>query len=361
MKPLQILTPSEQLVQYLEMQILSGELTGSLPGAKSLSKELGVNHKTVDVAFKVLEFRGLVRSQGSGKSRSIIPKSNVSRRALKVNILLGDPDDAKLYYMIEIRDKLIQLGHHAVFSDKTLAEMKMNLPRIKKLTEKDPADAWIVQAADREVLEWFSRQPFHAFSLFGRFQNIQIPGAGIMKGPAIENALRQLHALGHRRIVMIVQEEQIMPHPGPNARKFLDTLDELGIPSGRYNLPYWQMGGGSFRQCLDSLFQHTPPTALFIPEASLFIAAQQHLARKGIVAPEGVSMICHDPSPAFNWCHPEISHISYDLQPCIRRVLDWVRNISVGKDDLMQVLSKPVFVRGGTIGPPPGRPIARGK
>jgi len=322
MKPLQILTPSEQLVQYLETQILSGELTGSLPGAKALSRELGVNHKTVDVAFKVLEFRGHVRSQGSGKSRSIMPTSNTPNRALRVNILLGDPDDAKHHYMIEIRDKLVQRGHHAVFSDKTLAEMNMNLPRIQKLTERHPADAWIVQAADREVLEWFSQQPFHAFGLFGRFQTIPMSGAGTMKRSAVEDALRQLHALGHRRIVMIVQEEQIMPNPGPIPRRFLEVLNELGIPSGGYNLPYWQKGADSFRQCLDSLFQHTPPTALFIPEASLFVAAQQHLARKGIVAPEGVSMICHDPSPAFNWCHPEISHISYDLQPCIRRVLD---------------------------------------
>jgi hypothetical protein len=63
-------------------------------------------------------------------------------------------------------------------------------------------------------------------------------------------------------------------------------------------------------------------------------------------------MICHDPSPAFSWCYPEISHISFDLNPCIRRVLEWAKNVAANKEDKRQVLSKSVFVRGGTIGPP---------
>jgi hypothetical protein len=48
----------------------------------------------------------------------------------------------------------------------------------------------------------------------------------------------------------------------------------------------------NFRPYSQPPFQHTPPTALIINESLLFIAAQQHLARRGIAAPENISLIC---------------------------------------------------------------------
>ncbi len=355
MKPLQVLTPTEQVSLHLEAEILSGNLSGKMPGMKTLSQILGINHKTADGAVKILEAKGLVRSHGSGQKRSITPAGAVSRKALKVNILLSDPDDAMHHCMINIRDQLIRTGHLANFAPKSLSELKMDPMRIQKLIAKHPADAWIVQAASREVLQWLSQQPFPAFGLFGRIRNIPIAGAGTAKEPAILKAVSELYELGHRLIVMLVREEQCMPHPGPIPRAFLEALTAHGIQAGRYNLPHWQMSSDSFRNCLDSLFQHTPPTALFISEAPLFIAAQQHLAYKGIVAPNQVSMVCHDPSAAFHFCSPAISHIGYDLNPCIRRVLQWVKHVAADKPDHRQALSKSVFVRGGTIAPPPCR------
>ncbi|MBJ7396006.1 MAG: hypothetical protein JHC76_08160 [Akkermansiaceae bacterium] len=48
----------------------------------------------------------------------------------------------------------------------------------------------------------------------------------------------------------------------------------------------------NFRPYGQLLFQHTPPTALIIRKSLLFTAAQQHLARRGIAAPENISLIC---------------------------------------------------------------------
>lgn len=353
MKALNLQSISEQVAAHLRGQILTGGLAGEMPGAKSLAAILGINHKTVEVAALVLEREGLLVNQGSGKPRRIIRPDDAPTSALRVAILLCDPEDAKHHYMVEIRDRLIQRGHQATFATKSLSELKMDLSRIKRLTERHPADAWIVQSASREVTEWFSRQEFPAFGLFGRIRNVPIAGTGIIKDSAIRDAVNDLYQLGHRLMVMLVREEQCLPHPGPIARAFLEALESHGIHTGRYNLPHWQQGGDSFRRCLDALFQHSPPTALFIPEAPLFIAALQHLASRGIVAPQKVSMICHDPSSAFSFCGPEISHISYDLNPCIKRVIEWVQHVATGKPDQRQSLSKSVFVRGGTIGPPP--------
>ena len=108
-----------------------------------------------------------------------------------------------------------------------------------------------------------------------------------------------------------------------------------------------------FHRCLDSLFRHTPPTAIFIDEMPLFIAAQQHLAQLGILAPRHVSLICLDPDPAFAGRKPSVAHIHWDSRPIVRRIASWADNVARGKDDRRQSFTKAEFVEGGTIGRAP--------
>jgi DNA-binding LacI/PurR family transcriptional regulator len=97
----------------------------------------------------------------------------------------------------------------------------------------------------------------------------------------------------------------------------------------------------------------TPPTALILDEPFAFLAAQQHLARKGILAPEHISLVCCDPDPVFAWMRPRASHISWDPRPVTRRAADWVRKVAQGRTDRRQTLTKAEFVEGGTLGSPP--------
>ena len=132
---------------------------------------------------------------------------------------------------------------------------------------------------------------------------------------------------------------------------FLDELENLGISSGLYNLPDWDENPGSFHQCLDSLFRHTPPTALLIDEVTFFFAAQHHLAQRGIVAPRHVSVVCLDSDPRFVWFQPSISHIRWDPSPLVRHIVDWTNHVACGKDNRCKSQFKAEFVEGGTIGP----------
>jgi DNA-binding LacI/PurR family transcriptional regulator len=106
---------------------------------------------------------------------------------------------------------------------------------------------------------------------------------------------------------------------------------------------------------LSALFAHTPPTALVVAEAPLFAAVQQFVARRRLLVPEAVSLACTDPSPDFAWQHPAVTHIRWDYQPVIRRILRWADNVAHGKDDRRQAHTKAKIVEGGTIGPVPGK------
>lgn len=62
-------------------------------------------------------------------------------------------------------------------------------------------------------------------------------GIRIDKIGAMKTAVRKLHALGHRRIVLMVQQEGIKPRFGLFEQTFMDELNALGIITGPYNLP----------------------------------------------------------------------------------------------------------------------------
>ena len=60
-----------------------------------------------------------------------------------------------------------------------------------------------------------------------------------------------------------------------------------------YNLLDWEETPERFMQCIDARFRMPPPTALLL-EVACFTIARFHLARRGILSPEHVSLICSD-------------------------------------------------------------------
>jgi DNA-binding LacI/PurR family transcriptional regulator/DNA-binding transcriptional regulator YhcF (GntR family) len=350
MAKLQLLSKIEQVAAHLRRELAAGRWVGAIPGRLELAADLGINTQTVEEALRQLEREGVLVGQGAGKRRKIAV-SQPTPSALKVRTLHFDQLDQGLPYDIEVLHRLREKGYSAAFADHSLQDLGMNVRRVAAYVKSERADAWMVCAGSREILEWFAQQPTPAFAQFGRHQGVPLAGIRVDKIPAMKLAVRRLHELGHRRMVLMVRSESVKPHPGVFEQAFLYELNALGLATGEYNLPDWGSDGAGFHRCLEALFQHTPPTALFLSEVPLFIAAQQFLARRGIVVPRDVSLICHDPDDAFSWCEPPVSHIRWDTRPVVKRMVQWVDNIARGKVDLRQSLVQAKFVEGGTTGP----------
>lgn len=353
MNPLKILSPAEQAAGHIREQLMRATWRDEMPGAPSMALELGVDHRVVIAAFDLLEREGLLASQGVGRRRRIVLKDKHSPPALRVKILTYEECDRQLFYMVELQHRLIEAGHVASFASDCLLGLGMNVKRVGRYVKDTEADAWIVFAGSREILEWFAAQAKPVFALAGRRHGIPIAGGGPDKLPAQRAVLRRFVELGHRRIVLMVREERRKPRPGFPERMFLEELESHGIRTGPYNLPDWKDDVEDFHRCLDSLFRHTPPTAMMLDEMQLFIAAQLHLAQLGILAPRDVSLVCMDPNPAFVWCRPSITHVNWDSSPIVRRIMRWAENVARGIDDRRQNFAKAEFVEGGSIGPVP--------
>lgn len=285
---------TDQVAETLVDGIRQGRWCDAMPGRVALARVLGVNHKTVESALQTLERAGWLERQGTGKGRKITNREASSPRALRIKIFLYDKSDRTRPELLSLLYRLQEAGHFASFAGPTLEEFGMNLTRIARFVERTEADAWIVEAGPRDVLEWFAARPTPAFALYGRRAEIRIASTGPDKSVALQELIARLIGFGHQRIVLVVREERRKPVPGIPEQAFLDQLEANGIKTSPYNLPDWGGNPEDLHHILDSLFRHTPPTALIIGDIALFFATMQHLAGIGIAAPDQVSLACTD-------------------------------------------------------------------
>lgn len=353
---LQILSATDQVVAHLRKELSIGTWRGKMPGAERLARELGVGRETMDCALHELETEGWLVNQGRRRGRLVqVSEGELAIPSLRLAILDYDPPAKSDPYMIELLYLLLEAGHSAFFSKKSLMELKMDASQVARLVNDTPADAWVVGAGSRGIVEWFARQPLPAFAMFGRRRGLPIAGVGPNKEPAIKAAVRTLLGLGHQRIVMLTRQERRLPEPGAAERAFLTEIAAHGIVPSSYNLPEWDDTVEGLYDTLGALFQFTPPTALIVDEAHVVTAALQFCGNRGLRVPQDVSLVCTDPHPAFAWCRPTVAHIRWDPAPVLRRVLRWSDNVARGKNDNRQTFTKAEFVEGGTIGPAPGK------
>lgn len=344
----------EQVAGHLRREFLQGSFGTKAPGVHRLAAELGVHHTTAEEALQMLEKEGLLVGQGAGRSRRIRIPEHFTPPSMRVGILPYEETDRTLHSLLEMQHNLQDTGHTAGFTSMTLVDLGMDVKRVARFVKDSNVDAWVIVAGSREVLEWFADQEIPVFALCGRRRDVPIAGIGPDKLPALIDAVDRLVALGHRRIVLLLREEHRKPQPAFVVQAMLDRMESHGLRTGAYNLPDWENNPAGLRRCLDSLFLSTPPSALIADESILFIMTQHHLARKGILAPQQVSLICADPDPTFHWFSPSVAHILWDSRKQGRRIVGWANNVARGKDDRRQSLIKAEFVEGGTIGRAPG-------
>lgn len=339
-------TFAEQVADHLKVAILRGGFRDLLPGKMALAAQLGVNHKTITEAVTLLEREGLLIAQGPGRRRRI-SETKGTTTGLRIGLFLYEPADRQAYDVLDLRERLLAAGHSIRIPSRSLTELGMNARRVARVTARSSTDAWVVLSASREVLQWFSAQPIPIIAYAGAFAN-DLPIAGVApdKNAATGVMMRRLIALGHRRIMYLSRGET-------RPSRFLGELEAHGIQTGPYNMPQWGKDGVDLQRCLDSLFATSPPTAIYIDEAPVFVAAQGYLARRGIHSPEHVSLVCADPSPCFEWCRPTVAHIRWDSAPVVTRILRWVDGVARGKKDHRRIYTPSEFVDGGTVGPVP--------
>jgi DNA-binding LacI/PurR family transcriptional regulator len=338
--------------------LLAGRWGGTLPGETKLALELGVGRNTVQTALRLLEAEGLLGGHGPGRSRTVggARAGGKARGPLRVGMLLHermvDENPGMQVTLAKLQHEIEQAGHIGFFSRPCQASLRHDTGRIAKYLAEMQADAWVVVAPRRELVEWFAAQPFPSIALGGRSSDLNIAGTGTLDWVAQVEGFRRLLELGHRRIVMICLSHLRQPVPSHYVSRFTAELDAHRVPwSYHYNVPEWEETPAGFRALLTGLFAVSPPTALMIDETPRLMAALGFLAERGLRVPEQVSLFVGHWDSSLAWADPPIAHVNWDDTPLVRHVVRWLAAVAKGRPNQKTVLFPAEFVPGGSIAP----------
>lgn len=334
---------SDQVASYLRGELKRKRWMGHMPGRDVLARELGVHGSTVERALQQLEKEGLVKKSGQGKPRRIVASGARRATATSVCVLLYDAGDQADDYILSLQHHLGAAGHTLSFAPRSMRELKFDPARIGTMARKQSADAWIVYSGSREILQKFLELPCPAFALFGRMSGLGIAGSGTDILPALRETVQRLHQQGHRRIVMLTRAQLVESGLGLTERTFIEALEENNVPHGSYNLAGWDNTPHGLRQCLDKLFQVTPPTAIFVDDWMIHNAVQHYLFHERGVDRRNVCCISMDYHPSFSWYEPQVPHFYWDPHAVVRCAAAWLKNVGRGRNAIRQKLIQAEF------------------
>jgi DNA-binding LacI/PurR family transcriptional regulator len=355
MKPFFPRSTSAQLADHLRREILSGAFGGTMPGIKRLVRGLGVNSSAVSDALKQLEAAGILAGQGPRRRHRIVAGNTAAPPAMRIAILAFDPAFKSDSLGLETLRHLLENGHGAFFARKTLTELRMDPRRVARLVERTKADAWIVNAGLRPVLEWFAGSGLPTFALYGARTELPIAWIAPAYPLVVLDLTRRLIGMGHRRIVFLLNRGQLDIGTARVAPMLLAEMERQGIPTGSYNVPKWEDTPEGFHCLLDSLFKHSPPTALLIEEVPHLVATLQFCGLHGIRVPQDLSLACLEHRFDLDYCLPAVTHIRWDEAPIVRRIAHWANAVARGKTDHRKGFTKAELVEGATIAPAAAR------
>ena len=118
-------------------------------------------------------------------SRHTLDKTSVRKRVLRIGLLMNDTwvrqSPLSIQLLVKLQKTIEDAGFTLFFSQASQVTLQHNVRRISHYISKNPADAWVVYAAQRNVLEWFSRQAWPSLAVAGRRSQVPIASVGRTK------------------------------------------------------------------------------------------------------------------------------------------------------------------------------------
>lgn len=311
---------------------------------------LGVNSRAVADALRQLEREGILAGQGERRRYRIVLENRTPTPTLRIALLPFHASSRGEAFNLDILRTLTEHGHNAYFTGKTLWDLQLESRRLAGMVGQKRADAWIVNSARREVLEWFAGKKLRVFALHGSFSGLPVAGIATDLAQAMLALVRRLIALGHERIVFLLYRGRVNLETARLAPMLLAEMERHGIPTNRFNLPNWRDSAKGFHDLLDLMFRQSPPTALVIEEVPHLVAALKFCGQRGIRVPEDLSVVCLEHRDELDYCWPAVTHMHWDKARMIRRIARWADRVARGREDIRQSCLKVERIEGGTIG-----------
>lgn len=349
---------TNQAAELIRKGLNEGRWKELMPGRLRLAKELGISPATATRAIQMMVQEGVLESRGKDRCCAI-PVGKKAKRSGELHLILlpRTSDDQTRYGWLSASYELRSQGMKTEICDFTLEDLKYDLSAVKRRIKHLGADGWVIQAGNKEILQWFSEQPVPAFAFGGGMLGIDIAGTGFDASEGIRELTRKLIQLGHSRIVLLARAPLIRNLETGPAGRFVEEMRAHDIATGPYNLQGLAENASpeELMNCLANLFRYTPPTALIVGHPTFYHGTKDFLLETGRKIPHDCSLACFNPIPGFERDHPAPTHLKADHMLLVDPLVRWARALELGTPHRMQTLVPVTLVEGRTIGPAPSR------
>jgi DNA-binding LacI/PurR family transcriptional regulator len=354
----------DEVAEALRGRLESGELKGTLPGVRLLSKTLGVSVPTVCRALHQLEEEGALA--GGGKSRRWrVPENRAESgertkpegirapggagradrrgRLLFLSALsLSSERHAGVEVFAELLDQLGNSGWEIMHRVENYASAVQPRKSWEKLLKLTSPDAIVALGGTSALGGWLQDRRIRALFVGGDPGESGIPVVAVRTSTMLRYALERLLSLGHRRVLLplcgrapafvagcgrVVAETAALK----NRRR-----EDLVIAETAYARPEVIV------DLMRRQWRKDPPDALIMLDSREFLAASGFFREAGVAIPRDLSVVVLSHNPIMDWHLPAITHFEHPVKLMARTISKWVTQgrVSYAPEPLMEVRAR---------------------
>ena len=345
---------------YLKSEITRGTWREWLPAERSLCRTLQVSRNTLRLALRKLSDEGVIRTEHGLGSR--IAQKKAGRpfaRPRSVGLLSPEPLErlrpSQTLWIDELRAMLTEDGcrFHVLHGQQYA---RGNPARaLEKLVRLHPHGCWIPIRSNKNTQAWFQRRGEPCIVAGSCFSGIDLPFVDLDHRALCRHAAGVLLAKGHRRIALIA-ERTLRPGDSASELGFVEGGKASRHPDAEATVAWHEPTVESFTTVLLRLMrQKRPPTGLLVANPNFYLTGVTRLLQHGWRVPQDVSVLSRDDDPFLSFVVP--SPACYKTPPhlfarrLLRLVLELLDSGAIAK---RAITIMPEFVRGDSVGPPPG-------
>lgn len=339
-----------RIARHLCEQLHSGWWTDVLPAERVLALELGVARNSLRSALEMLTAEGWLWPAAPPARRRIRRAGKRTPSARRIILFTPfQPEDLPgpvLKLEDDLRRLLTDQRYRLVARSSPAFQQRDPSHTLARLRATETDAIWMLLQAPAPIHAWFHEQRETCLVIGECYPELPLPCVTEDIGALARHAGGLLYRLGHRTAALL--------HRNPPRAGHLSA--ETGLAS-RSGLRLHRAGHtGSVEgvvRALESLFgRATEPTAIVATEPGPALTALTWFARRGLRVPEDVSIISLFHDQALESVLPSIAHYRTAPDALPRRLVESVRHLADGRPPPRHRPLIPVFIPGGSVGPP---------